>query len=121
MKNGIKGLLGTIAICAAIIAVVFGLLGGLIDLDFAITIAYFAGAVLAMSVYVLIVLWVVSFDWTESPFLKMALAGILLAVLNYIIYAIFDWQLFYIVFIICAVATALAVVIGVIKAIFGNS
>ncbi len=120
-KDGIYGFLGTIAVCAAIITVVFGFLGGLIELDFALSIARFTGAVLALSIYIMVVVWVFSFEWTESPFIKATLAGVILAILSFIVYEIFDWQLFYVVFIICAVIAAAAVAIGLIKTIFSNA
>lgn len=118
MKDGINGLLVTIAICGAIIAVVFGLLGELIGLDFAISIAYFAGAALVLSIFTLVVIWVFSFDWTEAPFIKLTCTGVLLAILSYIIYTFFEWELFYTIFVICAVIVAVTIVIGIIKTIF---
>ena len=82
MKNGIWGLLGTVAICAAIVAVVFGALGALIGLDFATVLAYFAGLVFVLAIYGMVVVWVIGFDWTDMPFAKATGAGILMAALE---------------------------------------
>ena len=119
MKDGIIGLLWSVAICAAIVAAVFGLLGGLIELAFISVIAYFAGIVLAMSIYGIVLVWVAGFTWTEMPFAKATGAGVLMAVLSYFVFAIFEWSFFYTLFVLFAVIAAVAVVIGLIKTIFG--
>ena len=119
MKDGIIGLLWSVAICAAIVAVVFGVLGELIALDFALSIAYFTSKVFAISIYAIVALWVIGFDWMEMPFIKATGAGVLMAVLSYLVFAFFEWSLFYTLFVLFAVVAAVAVVIGLIKTIFG--
>lgn len=120
MKDIIIGLLGTIAICAVIIAVVFGLLGELVGLDFAVSIACFAGSALVLSIYGMVVVFVLGFDWTEDTLVKLTGAGILMAVLSNIVFMILEWVLFYNLFVIFAVVAAVTTVVGLIKLIFFN-
>jgi hypothetical protein len=42
-----------------------------------------------------------------------------MAVLSYLVFAIFEWALFYTLFVLFAVVAAVALVIGLIKTIFG--
>jgi hypothetical protein len=118
MREGIGGLLVTIAICAAVVAVVFGALGALIGLEFATTIAYIAAEAFVLSIYASIVMWVIGFDWSEMLFAKAAGAGVLMSALSYIVFSIFEWAIFYTLFVIFAVIAAIAIVVGVLKTIF---
>ena len=120
MKTKIYGIMGTIAICAVIIAVVFGALGTIVGIEFIASIAYLACIGLAISIFIMIVVWVLSFDWSESPFLKITVGGIIMAVASIIIHAIFEWQIFYTLFVIFSIITGIAIVIGLIKTIFGG-
>ncbi len=120
IKDKLQPYLIMIAVCAVIVTVVFGILGELIGLDFANKIAKFALAILAISILLIVVLWILSFDWTESPFIKATFSGVVMAVLSLIIFEVFNWQFFHTLFIIFAVITAFVVVIGLIKTIFGS-
>ena len=121
MKSVLFSILSTIAIIAIIIAVVFGALGWLVELELVFTITHYACIVIAISVFCLIVLGICSFDWTNYFFLKAIFSGIVIGVASIVIYEIFAWQLFYTLFVIFAIITALAIVIGLIKTIFFNS
>ena len=120
MKDNANGCLCTTAVCAAIVGGVFWILGELIGLSFATQIAYWAGIVLVLSIYIIIVLWVFSFQFKEGFFIKTISAGFVLSIINFIVYTIFEWDIFYTVFVISAIITAIAIVVGLIKAIFRN-
>lgn len=113
-----KTFLAIVAICAAIIAIVFGALGEIVGLTFISSIAYLASVVLTICIYGIITLWVISFDWSEAPFLKATFSGTLMSVASISVFAIFDWQLFHTLFVIFAIITGIAIVIGLIKTIF---
>lgn len=119
MKDGINGILWMVTVCAAIIGAVFGVLGEVVGLGFASMIAYIAAEAFVISIYAKVAMWVVGFDWTEAPFMKATGAGILMAALSYGVFSIFGWTLFYTLYVIFAVLAALAMVIGLIKSIFG--
>lgn len=120
MKDGLIGFFGTVAICTAVVGVIFGFLGGLTSIDFMLTIAYFAGAILVLSIFAIVVVCLFSFDLSEMPFIKITFAGALLAVLSYLIYDIFYWQIFYTVFVICAFVAGFVAALGIIKGLFFN-
>lgn len=113
-----KAFLGAIAICATIIAIVFGILGVIVDISLISRIAYYASIALTLSIYGIFALWIISFDWSEAPFLKATFSGFLMSLSSIIVFWIFKWQIFHILFVIFAIATALAIVIGLIKTIF---
>lgn len=118
MRDNIRGILWTIAICAVVVAVVFGLLGALIGLDFAVVIAAVAAQAFALAIYLTAAMWVIGFDWSDMPFFKATGGSVLMAVLSYLVFDFFEWAVFYTLMIIFAVCAAVAVVIGVIKTIF---
>lgn len=113
-----KGALGAIAICALIIAVVFGILGVIVDIALISHIAYYASIALTLSIYGLFVSWIVSFDWSEAPFIKATFSGTLMSLSSIIVFWIYKWQLFHLLFVVFAIATGIAIVVGLIKTIF---
>ena len=120
MRGFLQSWLGIIAVCATIIAIVFGVLGSLIGLDFILAIATFCAAVTALCIYGEVVLWLTTFDWTENPLLKATFASVLLSVLSFAVFAFFEWGLFMTLGIITAIIAGVVIVIGLIKLIFGN-
>lgn len=119
MKDRIYGMLGTVATCAVIALVVFAVLDQIVDLEFVSLVVDLSGKALTFSAYVTICIWIGSFDWGEAFFWKATASGIIFAATNYIVYAIYGWELFYSIFVVSALVAAIAIVIGVIKAIFG--
>lgn len=114
-----KDVLSFTIFCSAVAWAILGLLNFIVGLEFIAAIVSLAGMVLLFSVYLRILMAVVSFIKEKTSFFRGFLAATIMSIVSIIAYSINDFALFHLLFVGFAIIAAVSLIIQIFVKFFG--